>query len=46
MYVLKEFGLLKRIKDLKVKSEALEVLIKQIVSGELILKIILVLMII
>lgn len=46
MYVLKEFGLLKRIKDLKVQSEALEVLIKQIVSGELILKIILVLMII
>ena len=46
IYVLKEFGLLKRIKDLKVQSEALEVLIKQIVSGELILKIILVLMII
>ena len=46
MYFLKEFGLLKRIKDLKVQSEALEVLIKQIVSGELILKIILVLMII
>lgn len=37
---------MKRIKDLKVQSEALEVLIKQIVSGELILKIILVLMII
>ncbi|WP_031931359.1 hypothetical protein [Akkermansia muciniphila] len=46
MYVLKEFGLLKRIKDLKVQSEALEVLIKQIVSGELILKIILVLLMI
>lgn len=37
---------IERIKDLKVQSEALEVLIKQIVSGELILKIILVLMII